>query len=199
MTLPNWITIFRILLIPVFVGAWLYYKESSDSGHPIGFYYWLAVGCFVTASLSDALDGFIARKFHLQSKLGATLDPLADKALMTAGLLVLTLAEIPGLVHFPLWYLVLVLGRDVLLVSGIAFLHLLHEPVSIRPHWSGKVSTALQLASIVSVLFQWESAVMPLVLAAATFTTISTLIYISRVRHIEPVKIDPRTGNKIEP
>ena len=71
MTLANKVTIGRILLIPVFVVAVLYYQESGVAWHR-----WLALGVFLTASLSDALDGWIARRFHQRSQLGAVLDPL---------------------------------------------------------------------------------------------------------------------------
>ena len=86
MTTANKITIGRILLIPVFVLLAIYYGESVRSGQPDDRLRWAAVIVFVVAAGSDALDGYIARRFQQRSRLGVILDPLADKALLVAAL-----------------------------------------------------------------------------------------------------------------
>jgi len=87
MTFANWLTVGRIFLIPVFVIFLIYYTPGDE------FYRYAAFWIFITASLTDALDGFIARKFNQKTELGALLDPIADKLLLVSGF-VTTLATL---------------------------------------------------------------------------------------------------------
>lgn len=147
MTLANKVTIGRILLIPVFVVAVLYYQESGVAWHR-----WLALGVFLTASLSDALDGWIARRFHQRSQLGAVLDPLADKLLLLAALILLSHTNVPGMVPLPLWLVATILSRDAILTLGLAVIHFTCGQVAVIPRFTGKAATFLQMGLVVVTL-----------------------------------------------
>lgn len=177
MTLANKITISRILLIPVFITMAIYYGESIREGEPVELYRYLAAILFLLTALSDGLDGFVARRFKQKTRLGAILDPLADKALLTSGLVVLTLSPWPN--SFPLWFPVLVISRDVVIVAGAVLIQLLAGHVEVRPSWTGKVATFFQMAAVVWVLFQIELlSLYYMVIPASLFTLVSGLIYL---------------------
>ncbi|MDZ4742104.1 MAG: CDP-alcohol phosphatidyltransferase family protein [Verrucomicrobiota bacterium] len=148
MTLPNYITIFRILLIPVFVLLVLEYKFSPYEKAGQHLLLLSAFIIFVTAALSDFVDGYLARKFHQVSVLGKILDPIADKGLQFAGLIVLSIPDGRAMSHFPIWFIVLYFTRDILLLIWIVSVNHLGKKVTVQPHWSGKVSTALLMALI---------------------------------------------------
>lgn len=180
MTVPNGITLLRFLLIPVFAGALWYYHQSFRDGQPDRIYWWWAVGAFVLAAVSDALDGAIARIFHQKSRLGAMMDPLADKALLVTALIMLSWVE-TDMARLPIWFVVLVLGRDVLLLLGVTGLHVFVRHVTIRPHWTGKVSTALQMAAVSMVLLKISGEwVHPVVITAGLATLASAAVYLKR-------------------
>jgi len=126
--LPNFITIGRLLLVPFLIvmitqGRWL-----------------AAVICFVIAGISDAIDGFLARRLSLRTELGAYIDPLADKALLMS--IYVTLAVIGTL---PGWLAITVVSRDVMIMLGIVVAWLLQRPVAIKPLLVSKVNTAAQI------------------------------------------------------
>jgi CDP-diacylglycerol--glycerol-3-phosphate 3-phosphatidyltransferase/cardiolipin synthase len=181
MTFATQITLFRFLLIPVFVGFLLYYEKSAAEGLIQEGYRWGAVVTFLVAAVSDALDGFCARVFKQRSHLGAMLDPLADKALLVSGLLVLSLISVEGFESLPIWFVVLVLGRDAILVGGFICLHTLIRHIKVKPHWTGKASTVFQMTAIGVVLLKIHF--IPLfwvVIVAGAFTVISMGIYFMR-------------------
>ncbi|MDX6766944.1 MAG: CDP-alcohol phosphatidyltransferase family protein [Candidatus Methylacidiphilales bacterium] len=192
MTLPNFITLFRFCLVPVFVGALLYYQRSYRLGEPDSLYWAIALGSFVTASLSDALDGILARRLNLHSQLGAIMDPLADKALLVSAIITLCWLD-TDLAQLPIWFAVLVLGRDFLLVAGVIGLQVYVRNIKIKPHWSGKLSTALIMLIVSLILLKCPSAwVDPLVWIGGAFTLLSTGIYLSRgMRAVVTSGIDP--------
>ena len=134
--IPNLITVFRILLVyPV-----IYFLLDRSFG--------LALGLFVLAGLSDGLDGFLAKHYHWQSRLGSYLDPLADKLLLVSSFL--TLAWM-GLV--PIWLTAAVVLRDVVILSGAIAYYFLMNPFEGQPHWTSKLNTFFQLLLVVAVLF----------------------------------------------
>ncbi|MGC9952664.1 MAG: CDP-alcohol phosphatidyltransferase family protein [Rhizomicrobium sp.] len=108
-----------------------------------------ALCVFVFAGLSDALDGFLAKRFALTSRFGAWLDPAADKLLMLASFVTLTMV---GAV--PLWLTVLVIGRDAAIVVGVGLARLLEAPLQITPLTIGKASTVVQVVYVALVLLQ---------------------------------------------
>ena len=135
MTIPNLITIARLIMVPILVVT-------------IGQAYWtLAFALFVAAGVSDAADGIIARRFHLRSELGAYLDPLADKALLVSIYVTLAVVgELPG------WLAITVVSRDVMIVSAILISRLMDNPVAIQPLLVSKLNTATQIAFAALVL-----------------------------------------------
>lgn len=133
--LPNLITISRIALAPVLI---LLLKEEQ---------YAAALGVFAVAGLSDGLDGFIAKRFHFESRLGSILDPLADKILLLSGYIMLTLLN-----HVPFWLAVTVVFRDLLIVGGYLVYTSMIGPVQMRPSWLSKLNTFLQIALVIVIL-----------------------------------------------
>ena len=133
--IPNAITIVRILV--VIPTAWLLWRT-----HYMDAFYLMLV-----AGVSDALDGFLARRCNWMSKLGATLDPLADKLLVTAMFIVFALQG-----HIPLWVAAIVLVRDVTIVCGAGVYKLLYEEVEISPTFVSKANTAMQIITVLLLM-----------------------------------------------
>jgi len=133
--LPNLITACRIgLVVPL---CWL----LDGARYPA------ALGVVLVAGASDALDGFLARRHGWQSRIGGVLDPLADKLLLTAAFVFLAMAG-----QLPAWLAVLVVGRDLLIVSGAFAYHVLIGPFEAVPSRLSKANTAMQVAFVVLVL-----------------------------------------------
>lgn len=140
LTVPNLLTLLRLLLIPVFLVA---------SFHGA---YTTAFVVFVCAAVTDILDGMIARRFNQRSRIGAIFDPAADKGLMVAGYLYYTFAGNLPAVAVPGWLTFVVFIRDILIIS---FAYLLYTRVHVKrfpPSWAGKTSTVLQAVTMGSVL-----------------------------------------------
>ena len=135
--IPNLISILRIILIIPF--AW-----SLKIGD-----YFQALTIFVIAGVSDALDGFLAKHFHWQSRLGSILDPIADKLL-----LVVSFATLAMLGLLPMWLLWLVLARDLVIVIGALCYHYIVGRFELTPLWSSKINTALQIMLILLVIIK---------------------------------------------
>jgi cardiolipin synthase (CMP-forming) len=139
----NLLTVFRILLIVPF----LYFINQGRFG--------TALLLFFIASLTDFFDGFVARNFNQQSKLGQMLDPLADKILTTASFVVMALPH-PNFPSIPLWLAIAVIGRDVVILLGSGIVYKLTKFKEFKPTTSGKVNTFLELGLIVWFLwFHW--------------------------------------------
>lgn len=174
MTVANQITIVRILLVPFFVVQVLYYTTQGEEWHR-----WVALVCFAVASLSDGLDGYIARRFNQRTELGALLDPLADKLLLVSSVIVLSFSNEVHLARFPLWYGGTVLGRDLMLVGGLAVMHYLNLKAHVQPILLGKLATVLQMSCILWALAKWpERPLEWLLIFSGTCTGISGLYYL---------------------
>jgi CDP-diacylglycerol--glycerol-3-phosphate 3-phosphatidyltransferase/cardiolipin synthase len=175
-TVANQITLIRILLIPLFVGFALYYAHSVQDGAPDERLYLAAVITFAVASLSDALDGYIARRFNQQSKLGVILDPLADKLLMLAAVCTLSFSAWPA--KLPLYFVILSLSREILTIAGAFVIKFCAGKVTIIPHWTGKVSTFTQIAAISSAMLRIDWLLPWTTALASIFVVTSGGIYI---------------------
>jgi cardiolipin synthase (CMP-forming) len=170
MNIPNLLTLLRIILVPVVV---IFLIQGS---------YGKALIAFVAAALTDALDGFMARTLGQQTTLGAYLDPIADKALLASSFVTLSvLSIIPG------WLTVIVISRDMIILLGILVLSLMSIEVKIRPTAVSKVTTAMQLFTVLMVLtdrffpgYVHELWRMGLFFITAFFTIISGLDYMKR-------------------
>lgn len=176
--LANRITIARFLLIPLFILLLSYYIEDARHGIILPALKNGALAVFIIAALSDALDGFIARRFHQTTSLGRFLDPIADKMLVAGAIVMLSIWEVPGLHRFPLWYPILIFSRDLMLLIGSVVLHVLCARVEVRPHIVGKASTALNLVAVIAAILcvPWLPCA-PIVWIAGAFTACSAILY----------------------
>jgi CDP-diacylglycerol--glycerol-3-phosphate 3-phosphatidyltransferase len=183
MTTANKITIVRIGMIPVFVTLAIYYGQSIQRGAPEEWQRFAAIVVFLAAAASDGIDGYVARRYNQRSSLGVILDPIADKGLLLSGIITLSISNwsktAPEFGQFPAWFPVLVITRDAVIVVGAVVLHLLHGKVHVKPSWTGKVATVLQMAAIAWVMLQLTFLpVIWVVGAAGLFTLISGVIYV---------------------
>ena len=174
MTIPNFITIARLLGVPLIV--WLMIADRFVE----------ATILFIIAGISDAADGFIAKRFGAASELGAYLDPIADKALLVSVFVTLGFKGV-----LPAWLIVLVVSRDLFIIGGLLLSYVLANPMAVKPLWVSKANTAAQILLIAFVLgdrsgvtiFQPFLAVT--VLAVATLTVASAAAYLVEwVRHM---------------
>lgn len=122
LNLPNLITISRLLLVPVFI--WILWQQR----------YGVALAIFLAAGLSDAIDGYLARRLNQVTRFGAMLDPIADKIAIFAALVVLTALE-----RIPLWLAFAMIGRDLIILSGAAFYRMLAGSLEMSPTTLGKL------------------------------------------------------------
>ncbi len=177
MTIPMQLTVLRILLIPVFVLFAIYYGASVEAHAPREWLRWCAVGAFVLASVTDAFDGMIARRLGQTSKIGALLDPIADKGLLLTA--VITLSVSPWHYALPLWFPVLVIARDAVVVLGCVVVRMSQDHLEVRPSAAGKIATALQMIAVAWAMFQIPRLDAP-VWAAGVFTFVSGIEYVFR-------------------
>ncbi len=186
MTFASKVTIARICLVPVFAALAVWYGDTARGGNPEESLRWWALAVFVTAAASDGVDGWIARRFDQCSEFGAFIDPIADKALLLTGVIVLSLIDwgAPGW-RLPPWFAAIVILRDCIILGGIKILYRNHRRVKIRPHWSGKVCTVTQMIAVGWVMLKIVpiSPVYPCAVAAF-FTLWSGLEYIREGRRI---------------
>jgi cardiolipin synthase len=166
MGLANWLTLLRILLIPVFV-TFLVYRRPG-----------IALGVFCLASVTDLLDGYIARRAGTLTRLGAFLDPLADKLLLTASFVTLTWLRL-----LPFWITAVVVSRDLLLILGAVLVYMMGGRIHPSPTRAGKLSTFFQiLVVLVAMLlprFPAAGGALRILIGIATaFTVFSGLQYI---------------------
>ena len=140
LTLPNFITLIRMAIVPFFVLA------------VAGGNYRLALWTFLIAGLTDALDGWIARRFDMESVFGAYLDPIADKLLIVVAYVTLTI-PMGQTVVIPLWLAILALFRDFLIMLVAAILYLVEGIRRFPPSPLGKATTLMHVVTVVVVLF----------------------------------------------
>ena len=186
MTFASKITIARICLVPVYVALAFYYGHSVKSGQPDESLRWWALGVFVLAASSDGIDGWVARRFNQCSKFGAYIDPIADKALLLAGVITLSLVDwgTPGW-RLPLWFAAIVVLRDGIILGGIKILYVNHREVKIVPHWTGKITTVAQMFAIGWVMLRVTDVTPVYPCAVAAFFTIwSSIAYIRQGQRI---------------
>jgi len=146
LTVPNTLTVFRMVLIPVFVTL-LFYQRFI-----------LALAIFVLAGLTDGLDGLLARRFGQQSQLGTILDPIADKLMLVTAFIVLSMRSVfpqpvPSHLPVPFWVTVAVISRDVFIIVGAAAINIMTGFRGFRPSWLGKFNTMVQIAAIAAIMF----------------------------------------------
>ena len=141
LTPANQLTLLRVGLIPAFVILVVY-----------GYFGWALV-VFVTAGLTDALDGLLARWWRQKTSLGAWLDPMADKLLLVTTFVVLTIPGLGLANRLPIWLTVLIISRDVVIVLTVAIVNLAVGPRTFRPSIYGKIATAVYIVTAVVAMF----------------------------------------------
>ena len=150
LTFANKITVGRILAVPFFIATTLYYVPQRD-----WLRYW-ALGIFLFAVISDVVDGYIARMRNQKTPAGAILDPLADKILLISAFLCsYRIGVYFEAVRFPMWLVVAVISRDVILIIGAMIIHLVHGKLQVDPTKWGKATTFFQVSCIIGFLLQW--------------------------------------------
>jgi cardiolipin synthase len=183
MTTANKITVLRILMIPAFVTMAIYYGESIQRGVPLEWQRFTAIMIFLLASVSDGLDGYIARRYNQRSSLGVILDPIADKGLLLSGIITLSISNWsqidPEYGRFPVWFPVLVITRDAVILVGAVVLYLLNGKVQVKPNWTGKIATVLQMIAIAWVMLQLRFIpLLVIVICTGLFTLLSGVVYV---------------------
>ena len=173
-TIPNFITIGRLITVPLIV--WLMIADRFVE----------ATVLFVLAGISDAADGFIAKRFGAASELGAYLDPIADKALLVSVFVTLGFKGV-----LPPWLIVLVVSRDLFIIGAMLLAYVLSNPMPVRPLWVSKANTVAQILLIAFVLGDRSGAAalsLPIyatVLGVAVLTVVSAGAYLVEwVRHM---------------
>ncbi len=135
MNIPNLLTLLRVLLIPMMVIFLMGGRKDY------------ALLVFISAAISDGLDGFIARVFKQKTQFGAYLDPIADKLLIGTSYVTLAILN-----FMPGWLAVVVISRDIIILAGLALLLLNNRPITIRPLLDSKLTTLLQLLLVLYFL-----------------------------------------------
>lgn len=171
--IPNLISLMRILMVPMVI---VLLNERHYSA---------ALLVFTFAGLSDGLDGWIAKKYQLQSAFGAMLDAIADKLLLVS-----TYAMLAMLGDIPFWLLVLVVFRDVTIVGGYWLLVAMDKKITVKPIWISKLNTFFQIVLVVLVLIhkaEWLvlDDIVPALIYIVSFTTLSSGLsyWVTGVRH----------------
>ncbi len=174
MSIPNLITLGRILLVPVVVWAIIYGEL------------WLAFVLFLAAGVSDAVDGYLAKRFNMASELGAYLDPLADKTLIVSIYVTLGIAG-----KIPLWLVILVVSRDIMIIGAIMLSWLLGSPLKVKPLLVSKLNTVAQIVFACVVLaslgfdLRADNLIFALILVVAALTLLSVAAYVREfIRHM---------------
>jgi cardiolipin synthase (CMP-forming) len=182
LSIPNLITLGRILLVPIVVWA------IATPGAM-----WIAFVLFVAAGVSDGVDGFLAKRFGMTTELGAYLDPLADKALIVSIYIALGINE-----AIPRWMVILVVSRDILIVGGIMLSWVMGNPLKIKPLLVSKLNTVAQIMFACVVLgslgFDIQADMLKLVLMGlvAALTLLSVAAYVAEwVRHMNSAMAEP--------
>jgi cardiolipin synthase len=145
-TVPNLLTVFRMVLIPVFVSL-LFYQRFV-----------LALAVFISAGVTDGLDGLLARRFNQKSQLGTILDPIADKLMLVTAFVVLSMRSVfpqplPSHLPVPFWVTVAVISRDVFILVGAAAINIVTGFRGFRPSILGKINTVVQIFAIGAIIF----------------------------------------------
>ena len=150
MNFANKISTFRILTVPFFIAILAYYSAGREYLRVV------ALSVFILAVISDAVDGYIARKAKQQSAAGMILDPLGDKLLLMSAFICLSFDKFA--VHFPVWVTLTVISRDVIIILGTVIIYMVRQHLNIAPTRWGKLTTITQMASVIAVLMRWDFA-----------------------------------------
>ena len=183
MNLANKFSIIRLFLTPVFVLSVLYYREDNLV------FANLPLIIFLTAIITDAVDGFIARRYGQTTRLGKILDPLADKFLLIVAFITLTFtASIPPYLRIPPWILIIVLTRDIFILIGASIIYMTFEYMEFRPSMLGKITTFFQMMTVLSVLLRVRYSYIVWT-TTAVFTVLSGMHYLIKTNRLLSEKL----------
>ena len=172
LTIANQLTVLRFLTVPFFIVSVLYYSPQKD------YLRFIALGIFLFAMALDVLDGYVARKFDQETKAGAILDPLADKVLLICAFICLyKISVLFDKVQFPIWLVVAVISRDVILLLGATVIQIVNGDVHIHPTLWGRMTVFFQVLAVIGILMQWP-------LFSAFWYVILILVIISGVDYL---------------
>lgn len=172
MNFANKISTFRILSVPFFIASLIYYSPQRN------YLRFVALGIFVLGVISDAVDGYIARKSKQYSQAGLVLDPLGDKLLLMSAFILLSLKS-EFYLRFPLWVSLIVISRDAIILLGALVIYLVKQEINISPTRWGKLTTTFQMCAVIAVLLQLRFS--PVIWCVAVFfTLISGMDYVRR-------------------
>jgi len=180
MTIPNYITLLRILLVPFIYTTLAYYDQEHDHWRLI------ALTLFSFASFTDALDGFICRRWNMRSVFGTFLDPLADKLLLISTFIAINASSL--IMKPPFWVITIIVFRDIFILSGLVIIFISSHKVQIRPNMLGKATTLFQMITVITILLQTSVAPYFWHLTAC-LTVTSGIVYILRdIRRLHEIK-----------
>lgn len=172
MNFANKISTFRILSVPFFITCLIYYRPEKE------YLRFLALGIFILGVISDAVDGYIARKSKQQSKAGLILDPLGDKLLLMGAFIFLSpLSKMAY--KFPLWVTLVVISRDTIILLGALVVYIVKQNIDIYPTRWGKLTTIFQMLAVILVLLQFSYSFI-FWWAAVIFTVVSGSDYVRK-------------------
>jgi cardiolipin synthase len=167
MTIPNLITAFRIILVPVFVIYLINDRLNS------------ALVIFLICMISDGIDGMVARLFNQKSRLGAYLDPLADKTLLVTAFVLLGMRG-----YLPPWLTVTAIARDVMILLGVLVFHLNRLEIRIKPSAVSKINTCFQFVTLSMVLLK-GFVLLPSAIYEALYYITAALTIISGLHYMQ--------------
>ena len=173
MNFANKISTFRILSVPFFIASLVYYYHYPKSTY----LRFIALTIFVLGVLSDAVDGYIARKSKQNSAAGLILDPLGDKLLLMSAFICLYF--FPSQIRFPLWVTLIVVSRDAVILLGALIIFIVRQNMNILPTRWGKLTTIFQMSAAMAVLMQFRFSYIFWSIAVF-FTAISGMDYVKR-------------------
>jgi len=176
MNLANRLTVLRVLLVPVFVTSLLYYSPERPFFHTIG------VVTFILACVTDAADGYIARRLDQITVLGSYLDPIADKLLLLSGFLCLSfMSNLPASIQIPAWVTISVVARDMIILIGSTMIFLTTGGFKAEPLFIGKVTTFFQMLTLFISLMGLPQPIQPFLFVLTTALTVLSGIEYIRV------------------
>ena len=175
MNTPNKLTIARVIMIPFFV-AFLMYDIAGDAGK------WIALVIFIAASITDTLDGYIARKYHLVTNFGKFMDPLADKLLVCSALICFTATG-----KLAAWITIIIIARE-FIISGFRLIAADNGVVIAASMW-GKFKTVCQMFMTIALILHldtpvWAVVEQALIWGSVALTIVSLVDYIYKNRHV---------------
>ena len=185
-TLPNFLTLTRLAALPFLIVSILQGRHGT------------ALVIFLAASITDIVDGYLARRFAMGSPLGAYLDPIADKLFLVSTFVVYAIPSTPSAIHIPVWLLVLTIFRDVFILLVALLMFLAMNVRSFPPSPLGKATTFFEIATVVAILLN-NVGRMPAWVAVTGFWVVAACTVVSGAHYIWRVTKGTPKGSPASP